>query len=96
MSSVSEGLPMSLLQAMSIGIPAIVTDVGGMAEVVRLSGGGLLAPVGDSAAMAEAIVTMAGDPDLRAELSRRAREAYWAEFTLERMEAAYMEIYRRR
>ena len=41
MSSKSEGLPMSLLQAFSLGLPAIVTDVGGMAEVVRLSQAGL-------------------------------------------------------
>jgi glycosyltransferase involved in cell wall biosynthesis len=94
MSSVSEGLPMSLLQAMSIGIPAIVTDVGGMAEVVRLSGAGLLAPVGDSVAMAEAIFALASDPQLRAEFCRRAKESYRAEFTLERMEAAYLELYR--
>lgn len=95
MSSVSEGLPMSLLQAMSIGVPAIVTDVGGMAEVVRLSGGGLLPPVGDSEAMAEAILTLAGDTELREEFSRRAAETYRAEFTLGRMDAAYMEIYGR-
>ena len=37
MSSRSEGLPVSLLQAFSLGLPAIVTDVGGMAEVVRLA-----------------------------------------------------------
>src|SRR6202012_4712030 len=55
MSSVSEGLPMSLLQAMSMGLPAVVTDVGGMAEVVKLADCGLLAPVGDSEAMADAI-----------------------------------------
>ena len=47
MSSVSEGLPMSLLQAASIGLPAVLTDVGGMREVLTLSGGGLLTPVGD-------------------------------------------------
>jgi len=40
MSSKSEGLPMSLLQAFSLGLPAIVTDVGGMAEVVRLAQAG--------------------------------------------------------
>jgi glycosyltransferase involved in cell wall biosynthesis len=96
MSSVSEGLPMSLLQAMSIGVPALVTDVGGMAEVVRLSGGGLLAPVGDSEAMADAIVTLANDAGMRALFSQKAIEAYQAEFTLDRMDAAYMEIYRRR
>ncbi len=96
MSSVSEGLPMSLLQAMSVGVPAVTTDVGGMAEVVRLSGGGLLAPVGDFEAMAEAIVKLATDAALRSELSRKAAESYRAEFTLERMDAAYMEIYSRR
>ncbi len=94
MSSVSEGLPVSLLQAMSIGVPAIVTDVGGMAEVVRLSGAGLLAPVGDSAELAEQIVRLAGDVELRAEFSQRAKDTYLAEFTLEAMEAAYMELYR--
>ena len=93
MSSVSEGLPMSLLQAMSIGVPGIVTDVGGMAEVVRLSGAGLLAPVGDAAGMAEAIVKLAGDPALRAEFSDRAKKSYAAEFTLERMDAAYVDLY---
>jgi glycosyltransferase involved in cell wall biosynthesis len=95
MSSVSEGLPMSLLQAMSIGVPAIVTDVGGMAEVVRLSGAGLLAPVGDSPAMANAIVSLAGDPEMRAEFSDRAKNTCAAEFTLERMDAAYMDLYSR-
>jgi len=94
MSSVSEGLPMSLLQAMSIGVPAIVTDVGGMAEVVRLSGGGLLAPVGDSPAMADAILRLAGDPDLRAKFSDCAKINYFSEFTLERMEASYLKLYR--
>lgn len=96
MSSVSEGLPMSLLQAMSLGVPAVVTDVGGMAEVIRLSGAGLLAPVGDAEAMAKAIVAMASDAALRGECSRLAAESYKAEFTLERMDAAYMEIYGRR
>ena len=84
---------MSLLQAMSVGLPALVTDVGGMAEVVRLAGCGLLAPVGDSAAMADAIVRLAEDADLRAEFSRNAVATYEAQFTLERMNAGYMELY---
>ena len=95
MSSVSEGLPMSLLQAMSVGVPAVVTDVGGMAEVVRLARCGLLSPVGDAAAMAESIVKLACDAELRAEFSRNAMAAYEADFTLERMDAAYMELYQR-
>jgi glycosyltransferase involved in cell wall biosynthesis len=94
MSSVSEGLPMSLLQAMSAGLPAIVTDVGGMAEVVRNSECGICTPVGDSAKMAEAIIQLAADPARRAVLATKASAAYNAQFTLEEMDTAYMELYR--
>ena len=93
MSSVSEGLPMSLVQAMSVGLPAICTDIGGMQEVLRLSGGGLLTPVGDASAYAEAIVRMASDAGLRENLGTRARATYASDFTLERMEEAYMRLY---
>ena len=93
MSSISEGLPMSLLQSMSLGTPSILTDVDGMGEVLRLTGAGLLVPVGDPEAMATAMVRVAEDPDLRAQLSRRALTAYQEHFTLERMAAGYMERY---
>ena len=95
MSSVSEGLPMSLLQAMSAGLPALVTNVGGMAEVVRNAHCGLYTPVGDSAAMAEAIVQLASDPDRRAVFASNAKTAYAEHFTLEQMESAYMALYRK-
>lgn len=93
MSSISEGLPMSLLQSMSLGTPAILTDVDGMGEILRLTGSGLLVPVGDHAAMAEAIVRMATEPGLREEFSRLALEAYQTRFTLETMAAGYMRLY---
>ena len=96
MSSFSEGLPVSLLQSMSLGTPAILTDVDGMGEVLRLTESGLLVPVNDPAAFAAAIVHMAGDVELRAELSRRALAGYEAHFTLERMADGYMELYRTR
>jgi glycosyltransferase involved in cell wall biosynthesis len=95
MSSTSEGLPMSLLQSMSIGMPAIVTDVGGMAEVVKNAHAGLATPVGDSEAMAEAIVQMASSEKRRAVFRDNALTAYAELFTLKRMDAAYMELYRR-
>jgi len=95
MSSTSEGLPMSLLQAMSLGLPAIVTDVGGMAEVVKNAHAGLATPVGDANAMAEAIVQMAGDEKRRIVFRDNAQTAYEELFTLRRMDAAYMELYRR-
>jgi glycosyltransferase involved in cell wall biosynthesis len=95
MSSTSEGLPMSLLQAMSLGLPAIVTDVGGMAEVVKNAHAGIATPVGDAEAMADAIVQMAGDEKRRTVCRDNAQTAYGELFTLERMDAAYMELYRR-
>jgi len=70
--------------------------VDGMGEVLRLTGSGLLVPVGDEAAMADAMVRMATDAALREELSKLALEAYAREFTLEHMNAQYMELYRRR
>ena len=95
MSSVSEGLPMSLLQAMSVGLPAIVTDVGGMAEVVKNADAGLATPVGDASAMADAMVRMAEDDSLRNTSAHNARSAYGENFTLGRMDQAYMNLYRR-
>ena len=61
MSSYSEGLPMSLLQALSTGLPAIVTDAGGMAEVMRMADAGFVVSTSDPSGMAEAIIRLAGD-----------------------------------
>ena len=87
---------MSLLQAMSIGLPSIVTDVGGMAEVVRLSHGGFIVPVGHPQEYAEALLSMSADSQKRAEFSRCAKAAFDRWFTLEAMAKSYMELYSRR
>jgi glycosyltransferase involved in cell wall biosynthesis len=96
MSSISEGLPMSLLESMSLGTPAILTDVDGMGEVLRLTGSGMLVPVGDPQAFAEAIVRMAQDEGVREGFRAKALKAYAEQFTLERMADGYMELYRTR
>lgn len=93
MSSISEGLPMSLLQAMSAGLPALVTDVGGMAEVVRLAEGGLTAPVGDSAALAKQMLVLASNAELRRRAGEAGRAVFAREFTLAHMDAGYMHLY---
>lgn len=94
MSSTSEGLPMSLLQAFSLGLPAIVTDIGGMAEVVRRSMAGLTVPLTDSAEMASAILRLASGDAERKQLSKNAEEAFRSRFTLQTMVDAYMRLYR--
>jgi len=94
MSSTSEGLPMSLLQAFSLGLPAIVTDVGGMAEVVQLARGGLIVSVTDPGDMAKAILRLASSPTEREQFAISAKTAFHAHFTLPVMLDAYMNLYR--
>ena len=94
MSSKSEGLPMSLLQALSLGLPAIVTDVGGMAEIVRLANAGYTVPLESSAEMAAAILRLAGSKAEREQFSLNAEAAFHARFTLRAMVDAYTELYR--
>ncbi len=93
MSSRSEGLPVSLLQALSVGLPVVVTDVGGMAEVVRLTGAGIVASATDPAEFASAIVQLAGNETARKEFSKNAEKAFHSQFTVETMVAAYMDLY---
>jgi glycosyltransferase involved in cell wall biosynthesis len=94
MSSKSEGLPISLLQAFSLGLPAIVTDVGGMAEVVRLAQAGYTVSPTDPAQMAAAILRLASNDKERAEFSTNAEEAFHSRFTLRAMVDSYMDLYR--
>ena len=94
MSSKSEGLPVSLLQAFSLGLPAIVTDVGGMAEVVRLARAGFTVPATDPAEMAAAILRLANNDEERLQFATHAEEAFLSRFTLKTMVAAYMDLYR--
>ena len=94
MSSRSEGLPVSLLQAFSLGLPVIVTEVGGMAEVVRLAQAGFTVSAADPAEMAAAILRLADNDKEREQFAANAVAAFHARFTLQTMADAYMEIYR--
>ena len=93
MSSKSEGLPISILQAFSLGLPAIVTDTGGMAEVVRFARAGIVVPLAGPSEMAEAIVRIARDKSERQELSVNAERAFRSHFTLQQMVDRYMSLY---
>ncbi|MDR3734776.1 MAG: glycosyltransferase [Acidobacteriaceae bacterium] len=93
MSSKSEGLPMSLLQAFSLGLPTIVTDVGGMAEVVKSAEAGVIVSPTDSREMTEAILRLATNREEHEKFSENALSSFHARFSLQTMVAAYMELY---
>ncbi|HTS61368.1 MAG TPA: glycosyltransferase [Candidatus Acidoferrales bacterium] len=94
LSSVSEGLPISILEAMAAGLPAIVTDAGGMPEVLRLSGAGKVVPAGRVDLLARAIRDFASRRRNLKELGDRARSCYLQHFLPERMAAEYLSLYR--
>ncbi len=94
MSSKSEGLPVSLLQAFSLGLPAIVTDVGGMAEVVRMAKAGFTVSPTDPAEMVSAILRLASSDAEREQFSKNAEASFHSYFTLAAMVNAYMDLYR--
>ena len=93
LSSVSEGLPISILEAMAVGLPAIVTDVGGMPEVVSLSRAGTTVRAGDVDMLAFAIVEFARRRGDLKEWGERARSCYAQHFTPERMADEYLSLY---
>jgi glycosyltransferase involved in cell wall biosynthesis len=70
--SLFEGLPVSLLEAMSLGLPAVATRVGGIAEVATDGEDALLVPAGDDDALALALVTLLKEPARRARMGQRA------------------------
>ncbi len=92
--SLSEGMPLSLLEAMAAGVPPVATRVGGMAEVIEDGKTGLLVPPADSNALAESIVILLEDRKLAKDIGKSAREVAASRFSLTRMVQAYQEIYR--
>ncbi len=73
--SYHEGLPMALLETMAHGIPPIITPVGGIPEVVRHNGNGLLVAPGNQAELVEAMQSLVMDGHLRCRLGDAARES---------------------
>ena len=94
LSSKTEGLPISLLEAMACGLPAIATRVGGIPEVAELSGSCELVPPSNPAALAEAICRYASQRESLAVLGARARQCYESFFSPQRMARDYMQLYR--
>jgi glycosyltransferase involved in cell wall biosynthesis len=73
MASRHEGVPVSVMEAMAMGLPAAVTEVGGVRELIEDGQDGLLCPPGDPTALAGAIRRILDDSDFANRLSRAAR-----------------------
>ena len=95
MSSVTEGLGTSLLDAMACGKPIVATDAGGIPEVVDHGVTGTVVPARDPRAMAIAIVALLRDESRRQKMGQAGLARVKAGFTVERMVAATAKVYAR-
>lgn len=95
MPSLHEGLPYTLLEAMALGKPVIASNVGGLAEVLENSVTGLLVPPAGAGELATAIATLRYDEPLRRRLGQRAQDLQRSNYSLEKMAARYISVYRR-
>jgi L-malate glycosyltransferase len=95
MSSVTEGLGTSVLDAMACGRPVVATTAGGIPEVVRDGTTGMLVPPRDPQAMAEAIVKLLRNDGLRAQMGAAGTSLANARFSAERMVQETLRVYDR-
>jgi len=95
LSSRSEALPISVLEAMAAGLPVVATDVGGVSELVVDGETGFLVPPADAKALAQALETLLREPRLRRRFGAAARRRAEQRFDLPRFREAHLRLYRR-
>ena len=95
LSSNSEGMPVSVLEAMAAGLPVVASRVGGVPEQVTDGETGLLVEPGDPDELAAALARLNHDPELRRRLGAAARARAERAFDLEPFRRAHVELYSR-
>ncbi len=91
--SLGEGIANTILEAMASGLAVVATNVGGNPELVQHGVNGLLVPAADPQALADAIVKLAADADLRRAMGKAGRRLAEQRFSLEAMVARYQRLY---
>lgn len=93
LSSLTEGISLTLLEAMARGLPVVATRVGGNPEVVADGETGRLVPPRDPEALAQALLDLWTRPDLCARMGMAGRRRVESEFDVRRMVARYEALY---
>lgn len=91
--SETEGMSNALMEGMSAGLPCLATPVGATPNMLGHGKYGMLVPVGDVTAWANALIKLARDPALRAELGTAARQHILAEYDFSVIGARYASLY---
>lgn len=91
--SYREGLPKSLIEAAACGRAVVTTDVPGCRDAIEPGKTGLLVPVRDAGALADAIARLAADPALRHAMGAAGRALAEREFNIERVARIHVDLY---
>ena len=94
LSSVFEGLPYVLMEAMALDRPVVATAASGTRDLLRDGHTALVVPVGDHRALAASVVRLADDPDLRLRLGHAGHELVLQTCTTDRQSAQTVQLYR--
>jgi glycosyltransferase involved in cell wall biosynthesis len=89
----SEGLSNSICEYMGLGKPAVAAAVGGNRELVREGETGFLATPGDAADLADKILALAGDDEMRRAMGAKGRDFFLANLSLEAMVGRTEDVY---
>jgi len=93
LASTSEGMPLSIMEAMAAGNPVVATNCGGIPEMLAHGRTGWLVPPADPDALSEAISGLLKDPACAGRLGQAAREKFFKDFTVDRMVDRYERLY---
>lgn len=93
LSSTTEGTSISLLEAQSCGVPAVVTDVGGNSAIIRDDSNGYLCPSGDYYAIAKRFDHLLNNDEVLSDMKRASRRTIVEKFTIQSMVEEYQRLY---
>ena len=93
LTSINEGTPVSLIEAMAAGVPVVATAVGGVPDVIVDGKTGYLVKAGNVEGMAEAIIELLSNPEKAREMGQEGREAVCPKFSAQTLIANVEELY---
>ena len=93
LTSLWEGLPIAVLEAMAAGVPVVATDTGGVGEVIRQGETGFLAPCRDINSLSGYVLRLLRDAELRERMGSEARAAMRGWTTPQQLAAAYQQVF---
>jgi glycosyltransferase involved in cell wall biosynthesis len=91
--SLTEGMPMVLLEAQYFGLPIVASKVGGIPEIVTHERNGFLVQPGDSAGLAKSIIRLLQDEDLALQIKNANQKKFTEENYIDSCISRYEDIY---